>query len=295
MRVPISWLRDFTDVEDPAALAERLTAVGLESELHAPPKAPEGVVTGMIVTCERHPNADRLSVCGVDVGDGTIRSIVCGAPNAAAGFVAAAALPGTDLGNGFVIGARKLRGVPSEGMLCSERELGISEEADGILLLPSDTPLGVPLRDILPHDASLTTEPLSNRGDWMSMLGVAREVSAATGAPFRAPEAMAPTGVSSGDWSVDIEDADDCPRYGALVIEGVVVGPSAPWMRQRLLAAGVRPISNVVDATNYVLLERGHPQHAFDADKLTGHRVGVRRARPGESLVTLDGKRRALA
>ena len=295
MKAPVSWLREFVAIDDAERVAERLTAVGLETEWHAAPAVPDGVVTGRIVTCERHPNADRLSVCGVDVGDGRIRTIVCGAPNAAAGFVAAAALPGTDLGSGFVIAARSLRGVASEGMLCSERELGLSEDADGILLLPGDTPIGRPLAEVLPRDATLLAEPLSNRGDWMSIAGIAREIAAATGVEFRVPRPERETDASSGEWSVEIESADDCVRYAGLLVEGIAVGPSPEWIRQRLTAAGVRPISNVVDATNYVLLELGHPLHAFDVDRLSGTRVGVRRARAGETLLTLDGKPRSLS
>lgn len=293
MRIPLSWLQDFVALEDDHELARRLTAAGLECEVETPPSPPAGVVTGRILTCGKHPQADRLSVCTVDVGDGEPKSIVCGAPNAQAGKIGACALVGTDFGNGFVIEKRKLRGVPSEGMLCSESELGLSEDHSGILFLPDDTPIGKPLGEVLPRDRVLVTEPLSNRGDWMSVRGVAREVAAVTGRPWKA-EAPATAAADAGPWKVEIEDPADCPRYGGRVVEGLKTGPSPAWLADRLAAAGVRPISNLVDVTNYVLLEHGHPLHAFDLDKLTGHVIGVRRARKGEKLVTLDGKAREL-
>ncbi|GJM44684.1 MAG: phenylalanine--tRNA ligase beta subunit [Gemmatimonadota bacterium] len=284
------WLESFVELPSDGELATRLTAAGLECEVDAAPAVPDGVVTGRILSCEKHPDADRLSVCLVDVGDGgEPRSIVCGAPNAQADRIGACALPGTDFGNGFVIAKRKLRGVPSEGMLCSESELGLSDDHDGILFLPDDTPLGRPVGEILTRPRVLVTEALSNRGDWMSVRGVAREVSAVTGAAWKQGEAR-PVEADAGAWRVEIDDPADCPRYAGRVIEGLTVGDSPEWIAERLTAAGVRPISNLVDVTNYVLLEHGHPLHAFDLDKLTGTSIGVRRARGREALTTLDGK-----
>ena len=293
MKIPLSWLAEFGELPaDPHELAESLTSVGLESEVVAPAVIPEGVVTGKIVECAPHPNADRLSVCNVDVGKGEPRVIVCGAPNAEAGWVAAAALPGTRIGE-FEIEKRKLRGVASEGMLCSERELGLSDSHEGIILLPAETPVGRPLSDVLSSEPILVTEPLSNRGDWMSVVGVAREVAAIAGRRLELARPD-PASCGPGDWTVRIEDPLDCPRYCGRVVRGLALGPSPKWLADRLAAAGIRPISNLVDVTNYVLLELGHPLHAFDLTLLKGTEIGVRRSRSGEKLTTLDGKVRDL-
>ena len=294
MRIPLSWLEALAPIpgkrED---LPQKLTAAGLECELDMPASPPAEIVTGKILSCEKHPNADRLSVCVVDVGDGVERTIVCGAPNAVAGPVGCVALPGTEIA-GFVIAMRKLRGVASEGMLCSAREMGMSDEHEGILLLPEDTPLGQAVADLLPGEPVLVTEPLSNRGDTMSMVGTAREMCAMAGRMLDLPAPHVPSAPGGGTWSVTIEDPDDCPRYAGRVLEGLVAGPSPDWMAKRLEAAGVRPLMNLIDVTNYVLLERGHPLHAFDLDKLTGTTIGVRRATAAERLLTLDGKDRSV-
>lgn len=294
MRVPLRWLGDLLDLPPSVdELVRRLNEAGLECHAGTAAAVPAGIVTGRIVRCEPHPDAHRLSVCEVDVGDGEPRSIVCGAPNAAAGFVGAVALPGTEIG-GIVIAERKLRGVPSRGMLCSERELGISESHEGILLLPDDTPVGRPLAEVLGSDNALEAYPSSNRGDLMSMTGIARETAAVLGGRWSPPAPPGPDAPGTAGWTVEIEDGADCPRYAGRIVEGLTPGPSPPWMAERLRAVGVRPLMNLVDVTNYVLLERGHPLHAFDLAKLKGRTIGVRRARPGEELVTLDGKRRAL-
>ena len=179
-------------------------------------------------------------------------------------------------------------------MLCSERELGLSEDHSGILVLPEDTPLGRPLADVLPHRDLLVSEPTSNRGDWMSVAGVAREIAAVTGVAPRARAARALPAASAGPFSIQIDDPADCPRYAARIVEGLVPGPSPSWMRERLEACGVRPLMNLVDVTNYVLLELGHPLHAFDLERLGSRTIAVRRAQRGERLVTLDGKEREL-
>jgi phenylalanyl-tRNA synthetase beta chain len=292
MRIPLSWLDALTPIPGKREeLPERLTAAGLECALEGPPTPPPGVITGKIVACEKHPNADRLTVCTVDVGDGRERSIVCGAPNAKAGPVGCVALPGTGLA-GFTIEERKLRGVTSEGMLCSSRELGLSDEHEGILLLPEDTEIGVPLGEILTGEGVLVTEPTSNRGDTMSVVGTAREVCAVGGQRLELTPVKIPKPDGDGGWAVTIEDPADCPRYAGRVVEGLTAGPSPEWMARRLEAAGVRPLLNLVDVTNYVLLERGHPLHAFDVAKLTGKTIGVRRSTREETLRTLDGKDR---
>jgi phenylalanyl-tRNA synthetase beta chain len=295
MRVPLSWLAALMpELPSAAEVARLLTVAGLESELENPIAVPEGVVTGMILSCEQHPNADRLSVCRVDVGDGEPRVIVCGAPNASAGWVGAVALPGAELAKGFVIEERSLRGVHSAGMLCSEAELGISEAADGILLLAPQTPRGVPLAEALALEPVLVTDPTANRGDCFSIEGVARELGAILERKFEPRVPRVPQPRRSAGWTVRIEDPVDCPRYAGRIVEGLTPGPSPDWLARRLAAAGVRPIDRLVDATNYVLLELGHPLHAFDLDRLQGSEILVRRARAAEKLTTLDGKPREL-
>lgn len=294
MKVPHVWLADFLSLaEDASAVARRLTDVGLETTVEAAVEIPSGVVVARIVSCEKHPGADRLSVCTVDAGDGVLRTIVCGAPNARAGGIGAAALPGTELPGGLRIAAREVRGVKSEGMLCSARELGLSEDGSGILLLSEDATIGAPVAEALAQGAVLATETPANRGDWLSIEGVARELAVALRRPWdlRAPR---PTNAPPGPWKAAIEDAHDCARYSGRVVEGLSPGASPAWITRRLEAAGVRSLSNLVDATNFVLLERGHPLHAFDVDRLRGTTIGVRPARQGERLVTLDGKDRAL-
>ncbi|HMB68163.1 MAG TPA: phenylalanine--tRNA ligase subunit beta [bacterium] len=293
MRIPLAWLGDLVELPDVDDLVRRLNEAGLECHVGSGPELPQGIVTGRIVECERHPNADRLSVCTVDVGDGEPRTIVCGAPNAAAGPVGAVALPGTEIGD-FTIAERKLRGVKSQGMLCSERELGLSESHDGILLFPEDTPVGRPLRELLGSGGVMEAYPSSNRGDLMSMTGLAREVAAVLGRRWEPDAPVVPAVDGDAGWSARIENAEDCPRYCGRILRGVTPGPSPDWMAERLTAAGIRPLMNLIDVTNYVLLERGHPLHAFDLAKLRGTTIGVRRAKAGEELVTLDGKRREL-
>ena len=294
MKVPLVWLADFLSLrEDASFVARRLTDVGLETTLEAGQEIPAGVVSARIVSCQKHPGADRLTVCTVDAGEGRLRTIVCGAPNARAGGVGAAALPGAVLPGGLRIASREVRGVRSEGMLCSSKELRLSEDGSGILLLPDDAKIGVPLAEALDRGPVLTTETPANRGDWLSIEGVARELAAALRAPWDRREAPR-TNVPSGSWKASIEDPNECPRYCGRLIEGLSPGPSPQWITRRLEASGLRSISNVVDATNFVLLERGHPLHAFDVDRLRETTIGVRRAREGERLCTLDGKDRTL-
>jgi phenylalanyl-tRNA synthetase beta chain len=230
----------------------------------------------------------------VDDGAG-IHQIVCGAQNYSAGDIVPMARPGAKLPNGTEIRSAKLRGVESDGMLLSQRELGLSDDHSGLMILPPDARVGTPVDELFGFpDTILDVNVTPNRPDALSHLGIARELSATTGVPVRLPPTQ-PAGKGELPARVDIEDSQRCPRYVARVIEGVHVGPSPLWVQERLRACGVRPISNVVDATNLALLELGHPLHGFDLDKLAGRRIIVRRAREGEPLVTLDGKERKLS
>jgi phenylalanyl-tRNA synthetase beta chain len=298
MRVPLGWLAEWVDLPDSSeALVERLTLAGLEIDSVAR-SGPElgAFVVGRVAACERHPNADRLSVCRVDVG-GEELDIVCGAPNVAAGQKVAVARVGTTLPDGTRIQKAKLRGVSSSGMICSARELGLGGEHEGILVLPEAAAPGVPLDQVLPGaEPVLEIEITPNRGDWASLLGVAREVRANFGGALRLPPGQPREDARRTDADVDIqiEDRAGCHRYVGRVVRGVRVGASPEWLRRRLESAGLRSINNVVDVTNLVLLELGQPLHAFDLAALRGGRVRVRSARPGEVLRTLDGAERRL-
>lgn len=265
-------------------------------------------VVGQVVEAGRHPNSDRLWVTKVDDGSGELLDVVCGAPNVVKGTKYPFARTGTRMPAGLVIEKRKIRGETSNGMLCSARELGLGEEHDGILALDTDAPPGTPLLEVLPvGDARLDLDVLPNRPDLLSHRGVAREVAALTGAPLhRAPAADFPAPSSpltpvrgkdsaeQGDVRVRVEDASACPGYVAVTIRGVTVGPSPDWLQRRLSGIGLRSISNVVDATNYILHGFGQPVHAFDLARLTGNAIVVRPTREGERIVTLDGIDRAL-
>ncbi len=255
------------------------------------------VVVGKVLTCEPVPNTDHLSHCTVDTGTGVILSIICGAPNVAAEQIVPTALVGAELPGGFKITQRKMRGILSQGMICSERELGISEEAAGIMVLPAECKIGDPLEKYISRqDWVFELEITINRPDCLSHLGVAREIAAATGLLLQLPpidvrECDEPT----GKWvSVEILAPDQCLRYTARVVKGVEVRPSPLWMQERLRAVGVRPISNVVDVTNYVMLELGHPLHAFDYHLVENGRIIVRTASKGEEFTTLDEKEHTL-
>ncbi len=293
MRVPLSWLRDFVDVElTPEQLAERLTLLGMEvKHIEAWGADWESVVVGELLTVERHPRADRLSLTTVTFGDGSEPlSIVCGATNIAPGQRIPVALPGAVLpGNRRIERAEKM-GVVSNGMLCSGDELRLTSDADGILILPSDTPLGAPLVDLF-GDVVLDVDVKPNRGDALSILGLAREVAAATGQQIRMPEITVHegSGPSTADrLAVEIRDPDLCTGFAGRWVSGVTIGPSPDVVQMRLLAAGQRPISNVVDVSNYVMLELGKPIHTFDAAAVRPGADGrativVRRATPGRA------------
>ncbi|MCD6335279.1 MAG: phenylalanine--tRNA ligase subunit beta [Candidatus Latescibacteria bacterium] len=298
MKVTYNWLKEFVDFDlNPSDLAEALTMAGLEvvatEDLGA---RYAGCVVGRVLEKDKHPNADRLSVCRVDVGKEEV-TVVCGAPNVAEGQKVPVATVGTKLPDGLVIKQATIRGVASSGMICSEVELGLGEDASGILVLADEAKVGLPLSEVLGlDDVVFELELTPNRPDCLSVMGVAREIGAITGNPLRVPEIeVVEEGEPIDQWAcVEIEDPEACPRYAARVITGVELGPSPDWMRRRLEAVGLRAINNVVDATNYVLMELGHPLHAFDLNNVAERKIVVRRARDGEQMMTLDGELRDL-
>jgi len=294
----LEWLRDYVDVDvPPEELAERLTMAGLEVDsLAGSGPAFRGVRVARINSVQPHPDADNLSVCEVTTGEATY-PVVCGAKNISAGDIVPLAPAGAALPGGLAVRSTKIRGELSEGMLCSEAELGVGEDASGIMLLPSDLTLGKELADVLAlTDTVLDIGVTPNRPDCLSVIGIAREWAAISGKKVRYPSLAVQE--SNQDISeiaaVSIEDADLCPRYSARIIKGVKIGPSPFWMRRRLEKAGLRPINNIVDVTNFVMVEMGQPLHAFDLNFLDENRIVVRRAREGERFVSLDGKERTL-
>jgi len=306
MKLPISWLKEWVDIDAaPEQVAEALTTRGFYVEGVEPHgRRYPGVVISRVLEAKKHPNADKLSLCRVDGGSGELR-IVCGAPNVTAGMIVPLATVGTTMPNGLVIKAAKIRGEESQGMLCSGRELQLTEDHDGILDLRTylkgmEFVVGRPFDAYLPEpDAVLEVEIPFNRPDGMGVVGLAREVKAALGgrwsdkarARLSAQPASNPARVT---FDLDVEDPAECPSYFAQVVEGVRVGPSPSWLVQKLEAMGQRSINNLVDLTNLVLFEMAQPLHAFDANQLHGNAIRVRRAKPGETLTTLDGKPRQL-
>ncbi len=297
MDVPLKWLVEYVDWDMSVdELAHRLSMAGAEVEsIKRSGGEWENVVVGRVAAVEQHPNADRLRLATVDFGAEEPLQVVCGAPNLAQGQTIAFAQVGAQLIDPGTREPRKLRkgkirGVTSLGMVCSERELGLSDEHEGILELSTDAALGTPLADVL-GDVVLDIKPTPNRPDHFSILGIAREVAALTGGAVREPASSYPESsrIAEDRTSVVIEDAEGCPRYTAIVIDGVNVGASPQWMQDALSSAGMRPINNIVDVTNYVMLEWGQPLHAFDYEILREGRVVVRRARRGEQLELLDG------
>ena len=257
----------------------------------------DNFVVGRVLEREQHPDADRLSVCRVSTGEGDVAQIVCGAPNVAAGQTVGVALPGAVMPDGTKLKRSKLRGVVSEGMILAEDEVGIGTDHDGIMVLDDDLLEGTPLADVLPIATDvLELEITPNRPDCLSVYGVAREVHAATGAPLNPPPWLDDPG-TLGDVAgvrIDVEAPDLCPRFTARLFEDVKIGPSPAWLKARLSAAGQRPINNVVDITNYVMLLTGQPLHAFDWDLVAGGHLVVRRAGEGEKMTTLDDVERTL-
>lgn len=297
MLLSLNWLREFVPFSGEAQeLGDRLTMLGLELEdIRRPFAEISGIVVGEVLEREKHPDADKLSVCKVAVGS-EVLDIVCGAPNVAKGQKVPVATVGSRLPGGLEIKKAKIRGQASHGMICSEREMGLSEDHGGILVLDPDAPVGVKLVDYLHlNDEVLDISITPNRADCLSVLGLAREVALAYKLPLSPPK---PPLVEEfeADLHVPVEISDPalCPSYLGRVIKGAKVGPSPPHIRHRLRAVGVRPISNLVDITNYILMELGHPLHAFDLDKLSGPKIIVRPAAEGETFVTLDGQERKL-
>lgn len=307
MRISLNWLRELVEIKlSPEELAQTLTMAGFEvEEIEDRQTWANGVVVGKVLERQPHPNADKLSVCQVDIGASETLNIVCGAPNVKAGIYVPVATTGTYLPNiDLKIKPAKLRGVPSQGMICSLKELGLPSDVDGIHIFPQENlPLGSDVRPLLGlDDVILDVTATANRADALCMVGIAREVAALTGGKLSIPQPET-TSVSKGASNLKLKVADTqaCPAYIGTVVEKLKIAPSPDWLQQRLRAAGVRPINNVVDITNYVLWEWGQPLHAFDKDRLQsvaggeGLTVGVRFAAAGESLKTLDGVTRKLS
>ncbi len=310
MKASLNWLREYLDLnKTPQEIADILTALGLEVEgwetVQPSPVDLHKVVTGLVTTCERIPDTDHLSATQVDVGDGLTRSIVCGAPNVAAGQKVLVALPGAQVfskdGTLFQIAERKVRGVPSQGMICAEDELGLGHDHAGILVLPPDTPLGVTAASYFNKDADTVFEIglTPNRADATNHLGIARDLAAYlrvqenVPAPVRLP-ASAAIPISNFQFPVSVENAEACPRYTGVLLKNIQIQESPDWLKNRLLALGQRPINNVVDVTNLVRLELGQPLHAFDAAEIRGDKIIVKTLPEGTPFLTLDGAERKL-
>ena len=289
MKFSVNWLREFVDLpENPEEIADLLTRAGVETEnIETRGAKIEQVIVSQIVASSRHPNADRLTVCEVDDGSGANRQIVCGATNYKVGDKVPLALPGAKLPNGLEIRKSKLRGIESEGMLCSPIELGLGEDSSGLLILTPDAKIGAPIVDLFPTDTILDVEITPNRGDLLSHFGLAREIAALTEKKLKstARESKIPVKKTG----VTITSTRECPFFSARRIDNVTVGPSPQWLRAKIESVGIRSINNIVDISNFVMLELGQPSHAFDADKLKGS-INVRFARDGEKFLALDGK-----
>ncbi len=298
MKVSLSWLRDYVAIDMPAEeLAHMLTMTGFEVEgLENRFAYLDTVLTASIESIAPHPNADKLKLCRVRAAERTFQ-VVCGAPNAAVGLLAPLALPGTELPNGSRVAENSIRGTKSEGMLCSQAELGLGADRSGLMTLPQALSSGQPLNTALGiDDAVMEINITPNRPDGLSIIGIAREVAGFLGVPVKkAALNLNPSGGRIEDLtSVRIDAPAHCPRYAARLLEGITVGPSPFWLQDRLLSIGLRPINNIVDITNFVMMEVGQPLHAFDFDRLEENRIVVRTAAPGERFTTLDGKEHQL-
>ena len=299
MNVTLNWLKTYIDFDfSTEELADRLTMLGIEVEsVQELATALKGVVVGKVQSIKPHPNADKLVLCQVDIGKGDPLQIVCGAPNVREGMFAPVATVGTELPIGITIKQAKLRGVDSHGMLCSEKELGISDDAAGLMVLPSDTTIGISFTNALGlDDTVLELEITPNRPDCLSFIGVAREIRAETGNDIKLPDVHIKEDNTDIDQvtSVTIDAPDLCPRYAARVIRGVKIGESPDWLKKRMESVGIGVINNIVDVTNFVLMEYGQPLHAFDYNRLIENRIVVRRAAEGEEIKTLDEEQRKL-
>ncbi len=301
MKVPISWLKEYVDITMPIEdIAEKLTMAGFEvEEIIRTGGSWNKVVVGRIKAVNPHPNADRLTLPTIDLGDEET-TVVCGAPNLKVGDKVPFAFVGAELIDGHtgklgVLKPAKIRGVESAGMVCSEKELGISDRHEGILVLPDDAPVGTPLADYM-GDVVFDIAITPNRADCLSIMGIAREVAALTGQKTHIPDVVyEETGSALEDQiKIEIYAPDLCPRYAVTLIKNVTIAESPPWMQQRLIAAGMRPINNLVDVTNYVMLEYGQPLHSFDYEKIRGKKIIVRRASDYEPIITLDDNEREL-
>ncbi len=306
MNLPMSWLNDYMDIDvTPKEYSDKMTMSGSKVEgFEDMGEEVENVVAGKVLTCVDHPDSDHLHVCTVDAGTGEVLQIVCGAPNVKAGIIVPTALIGAKLPGGIKIKKTKMRGVESQGMLCSHEELGISEDVlgyepeYGILILPDDTPVGKDIKDIFGMNETVVEfEITSNRPDCFSIIGLARESAATFGKKFTIPEVkFTENSENIADTiSVEVQDKDKCKRYCARMVKNVKIAPSPAWMQERLRACGVRPINNIVDITNYVLLEYGQPMHAFDLRDLADNKIIVKRAAEGEVIKTLDEQERTLS
>jgi phenylalanyl-tRNA synthetase beta chain len=299
MKISLNWLKDYVDIDiDVNQLADALTMAGLEVESVTDRYAYlDSVVVGKIVDISPHPNADKLSICNVDMGEGS-QSIVCGAPNIHVGNLVPVVLPGTELPSGITVQESAIRGEMSHGMLCSESELGLGDDTSGVLMLADTARPGTRIKTAMNlSDAAMEIDLTPNRSDCLSFLGIAREIAAILKNDLNYPKIKLPAGDRpiSEQTSVVIEAPGHCFRYAARLISGVQIGPSPSWLRNRLESIGLRSINNVVDVTNFVLMEYGQPLHAFDFDRLEEHRIVVRTAKEGEQFTTLDGVERKLS
>ncbi|KMQ51447.1 Phenylalanyl-tRNA synthetase beta chain [Chitinispirillum alkaliphilum] len=297
MKIVYSWLKDFVDVSaSPNEVAEALTRAGIEVDSVTPITIPQGVKVARVLSVSRHPNADKLSLCLVDAGEEKQYQIVCGAPNVKEGMLGALATEGTNLGD-FTIKKTKIRGIESNGMLCSEEELSLADESEGIISLPEHYQVGDELSKYIEDDALIEIEITPDRGDCLSIRGVAREVAASFGLQVKntAKKPKEDTTVNIGSAiSVQIEDPSKNPRYMGRLVRDVTIAPSPDWMQRRLTQAGIRPINNIVDVTNYILIEYGQPMHAFDYNKIEDQKITITTAGSSTAFTTLDGIERQL-
>jgi phenylalanyl-tRNA synthetase beta chain len=297
MKISLDWLADLVTWDDETEeLAAKLTAAGLNvEEIAAYEQSWPGVVVGRVLGCERHPDADKLSLCSVDAGTGEPVQVICGAPNVREGLLVLFATVGSVLPGDFKIKKAKIRGVESHGMICSGAELGLDADTEGIVELEGEHAPGTPMDELFGYrDTVLDIEVTPNRPDWLSHVGVAREVAAIYRTKVALPAVLKPGQAGGFGWKVEIEDYRDCPRYTAHGADDVAIGPAPRWMQNRLRAIGQRPVNNVVDITNYVLFELGQPLHAFDRERLAGEVITVRRAGRKQTVATLDDESRQI-
>src|SRR5947208_12673289 len=290
MKFSVNWLREFVDLpQNPEEIADLLTRAGVETDnIETRGAKIDKVIVSQITASSRHPNADRLTVCDVEDGSGSKRQIVCGATNYKIGDKVPLALPGAKLPNGTEIRKSKLRGVESEGMLCSAIELGLGTDAAGLLILSPEAKVGATISDLFPSDTIIDVEITPNRGDLLSHFGLAREIGALANKKMRA-ETRPVKPVKFAKSGVKISTMRECPFFSARKIDNVKVGPSPQWLRAKIESVGIRSINSIVDISNFVMLEVGQLTHALDTDKLKGD-INVRLARDGEKFLALDGK-----